>query len=609
MPAVPARFRAGLLAASLALGAASALAQALPAAPSAAADDLPTHSALDTQLFYQLLIGEIELRGGAAGNAYEVVLDAARRTKDEQLFRRATEIALQGRAGEQALAAVKAWRTALPHSVEAHRFLVQLLVALKRVPEAVEPLRGLIALTPPGERAGVITALPRFLGRTVDERQPAADLVEKVLQGWLDNPATQLAAQVALGRAWLAAGDAPRAATLAAQAHAIDKAADAPAVLAIETLPGQAQAEAVVLSHLNARPQSHGVRQVYVRALMQAQRYADAVAQLERLAVEAPKLAPPLLTLGALHLELRHPAEATAVLQRYLALAAEGAAPSPASAADDEDDDSSDGDAGTEGGTDATRGVTQAHLLLAQAAEQQRDFAAAEAWLAKIDSPARALEVQARRASLLARQGRVADARALIRSAPEKTLADARAKLVAEAQLLRDAKLWGDAMAVFTEANQRFTDDADLLYEQSMVAEKLDRLDVMEALLRRVMAIKPDHHHAYNALGYSLADRGLRLQEARTLIQKALELSPGEPFITDSLGWVEFRLGNRDEALRLLRTAYRARPDAEIGAHLGEVLWALGQQDEARRIWRESKGRDAANDVLRETLARLKVDL
>jgi Flp pilus assembly protein TadD len=141
------------------------------------------------------------------------------------------------------------------------------------------------------------------------------------------------------------------------------------------------------------------------------------------------------------------------------------------------------------------------------------------------------------------------------------------------------------------------------------VAEKMDRLDEMEGLLRRVIGMKPDNAHAHNALGYSLADRSQRLPEARQLIQRALELSPGDPFITDSLGWVEFRMGNLVEALRLLQQAYAARPDVEIGAHLGEVLWALGRHSEARRIWAESKGRDAANDVLRETLARLKVDL
>ena len=141
------------------------------------------------------------------------------------------------------------------------------------------------------------------------------------------------------------------------------------------------------------------------------------------------------------------------------------------------------------------------------------------------------------------------------------------------------------------------------------MAEKLDRLDDMERLLRRVIEIKPDNAHAHNALGYSLADRRLRLPEARQLVQRALELLPGDPFITDSLGWVEFRMGNGQEAVRLLRQAYAARPDTEIAAHLGEALWSLGQRDEARRVWGEAKGRDAGNDVLRETLARLRVDL
>jgi len=188
-------------------------------------------------------------------------------------------------------------------------------------------------------------------------------------------------------------------------------------------------------------------------------------------------------------------------------------------------------------------------------------------------------------------------------------LAAAASDALAEAQVLRDAKLWRDASDVLAQANKKFPDDVDMIYEQSMMAEKLNRLADMERLLRRVIALKPDHQHAYNALGYSFAERNVRLPEARTLIKKALELSPGEPSITDSLGWVEYRLGNRDEAVRLLREAYRGQPDAEIAAHLGEVLWVTGQTDEARKVWREGRKRDAANDVLRETLARLRVDL
>ena len=225
---------------------------------------------------------------------------------------------------------------------------------------------------------------------------------------------------------------------------------------------------------------------------------------------------------------------------------------------------------------------------MAQAAEQRNDLKAADAWLAKIDNPQRALEVQTRRASLLARQGQWREAREMIRRVPERSPEEARAKLLAEAQVLRDAKRWKEAAEVLAAGSQRFPEDTDLIYEQAMVADKQERFDEMERLLRQVIQMKPDHAHAYNALGYSLADRNLRLPEARTLIQKALELTPGDPFITDSLGWVEFRLGNREEALRLLRQAFATRPDTEIAAHLGEVLWAMGQRDEARRLWQEA---------------------
>ena len=254
-------------------------------------------------------------------------------------------------------------------------------------------------------------------------------------------------------------------------------------------------------------------------------------------------------------------------------------------------------------------GRTTAYLLLAQAAEMEKRFADAETWLQKIESTGGALEVLVRRASLMARQGQVEQARELLRRAPEREPQDRRAKLLAEAQLLRDLKQWPESMKVMQQAAAAFPDDVDILYEQSMVAEKLGRLDEMESLLRQVIRLKPDHHHAYNALGYTLADRNIRLPEARELIRKALELAPGEPFITDSLGWVEFRLGNASEALRLLREAYSARPDVEIGAHLGEVLWVQGLREEARRVWRESRQRDAGNEVLRETLRRLQVDL
>jgi len=574
--------------------------QAAPTAPPASAAQAQppvVNSNLDAPLFYQLLIGEIELGAGQVGNAYQIMLDAARRSRDEQLFRRATEIALQARAGEQALAATRAWRTARPESLEAIRLQLQILLSLNRLDELAEPLQALIAATPAAERAAVIGALPRFLMRTADKRQ-AATLLEQVLQPYATEPGLRAAVQAAIGRAWLAAGDAERALTLARQAQAEDPASDAAVLLALELMPTRPEAEGIVTAYLAMPAAQVELRRAYAGTLVTMQRYADAVAQLETVTRQQPDLAGPWLTLGALQLEMRQTQAAEASLQRFVQLVQAQPAAARPGAADEDDDESA--------AHPSDQGLTQAWLLLAQAAEQRGDYAAAEAWLARIDNPQRALEVQARRATLMARQGRVAQARELLRSTPERNLADARAKLLAEAQMLREVKQWAEAYAVLEAANQRFPDDADLLYEQAMMAEKIDQLETMEALLRRVIALKPDHAHAYNALGYSLADRNLRLAEAKALIEKALQLTPGDPFITDSLGWVEFRLGNREEALRLLRQAYKARPDAEIGAHLGEVLWAMGQRDEARMIWAEASGRDASNEVLRETQARLK---
>ena len=569
-------------------------------AADAATEPLTVNSEMDGRLFSQVLVGEMALAAGDAGSAYELFLDAARRTRDDGLFRRAVDVALQARAGDQALAATRAWRLASPDSLDALRLQLQILLILNRPGEIAEPLRELLAQTPDVERPGLIAALPRLLQRASDPQGVAA-VIEDSLAPYREQPATRVPARVAQGRAWLEAKDPDRALALAGQAQALDPSAPGPALLAMELMRDRPAAETQVLDYLKQDRAEPALRLGYVRLLTAAQRYTDAIAQLNIATRREPQAAAPWLSLGALHLELKHTRDGEAALLHYVDLVKNQpvAAPAPAADGDDEDDTAARPE----------QGLVQAWLMLAQSAEQRSDFAAAEAWLAKIDDPQRALDVQTRRASILARQGKLAQARDLISRVPEKTAEDGRAKLLAEAGVLREVKRWRDAFDVLAGANQRFSEDSDLLYEQAMMAEKIDRPDEMERLLRKVIALKPDNAHAHNALGYSLADRQQRLPEARELIQRALELSPGDPFITDSLGWVEFRLGHRDEAIRLLKGAYISRPDPEIAAHLGEALWAAGLRDEARRVWREAKVRDAANDVLRETLARLRVDL
>lgn len=554
--------------------------------PKATAAEEAKASALSAELFYEVLVGEITARSGDPGAGYALVLDAARRTRDPQLFQRAVEIALQSRSGEAALAAARSWKESLPGSREARRFELQILIALNRIEETAEPLRAEIAATPLPERPFLMTVIARTYGRAADKKQ-AASVVEQALVDDLKNPATAGFAWATVGRLRLGAGDPTGALEAAIQGQQADPSSDGPPLLALELIdPDRPLAEPLVKRYL-ATPQAlPELRIAYARELMEARRYADATSELSTLTRDKPELPGPWILLGSLQAQSRQDAQAEASIKRYLGLA-------EALPADDE----------------GRRGMTQAYLLLSQLAERRKDFAEAERWLTRVDSTDEAQVAQMRRAGLLARQGKVQQARELIRALPERTPDDAKQKFQAEVQLLRDAKQYQAAYDMLAKASAAAPDDTDLIYDQAMMAEKINRLDEMERLLRRQIALKPESQNAYNALGYSFADRKIRLDEARTLIRKAVDLAPQDPFIADSLGWVEFRLGNTAEAVKILEAAYKRRPDAEIGAHLGEVLWTAGDRDRAMAIWREASLVDAENETLQETLKRLRVKL
>ena len=172
--------------------------------------------------------------------------------------------------------------------------------------------------------------------------------------------------------------------------------------------------------------------------------------------------------------------------------------------------------------------------------------------------------------------------------------------------MLRDYQQFAAQYTLLSDALVRYPNDPDVLYDLAMVADKMGKTTEMEALLRQVIAVRPEYPHAYNALGYSLADRNERLPEARALVGKALELAPDDAYIADSMGWVEFRSGNLQAAQTILRAAFKKKHDAEIAAHLGEVLWNLDQQAQARAIFKQGADTDPANETLLETIKRLK---
>lgn len=558
-----------------------------PAAATVGTSKAPViNSTMDAPLFYQLLVAEIQARQGQPGAAYQLYLEAARRNQDAALFQRAVDIALSARAGEQALAAAKAWRQTLPQSREASEYTAQILLALGRSAELASPLRSLIQLSPAAQQGQVLASLPRSLQRITD-RKAAAEVVDEATQPWRSAPLERVEAWAASADAWSQARQPAKALPALRRAFELDPANTLAGLHAVELMDQSPDAEPLVRTLLARADAPPLVRLAYARKLATTQRFDEAERELLQLVEAQPDANGTRVLLAAIQLERKRPEAAEATLKPVLAgLPAPGANTAAAPLPPD---------------------LEQACLLQAQIVEQRGQTRVALQWLERADPARVRLPIQAQRARLMARDGQLQAARALIRGLPETEPRDGLAKVQAEAQLLRDARQWREAHRVLSEGAQRFPDVGELLYDQAMMADKIKDYDEMERVLRRLIELEPDNANAHNALGYSFAERGLRLPEARALLERAIALKPGDPFITDSLGWLAFREGRIDEALAQLQQAWDTRQDAEIGAHLGEVLWTLQRRDDAMRIWRESWQRDRDNDVLQETLRRFKV--
>ena len=575
---------AALLTASAAAGARPLA--AIPKTPQAsAAQEESRSAALDAEIFYEILLGEITTRSGDPSSGYALMLEAARSSNDENIYKRAADIALQARSGEAALAAANAWKDAWPQSREANRYVLQLLIALNRIADTAAPLKQELALTVPHSKTAALQALPQLYRRASDKTL-AASVVEQALASDLTDPDTGAAAWTAIGRMRILASDKKGALEAAQRAQKMDPLNEGSALLALELLDeGETQADPIARQYFEGKP-TPALRVIYARVLVDLQRPAESLQQLQAATRDKPDLAEAWLLQAALQLQDNQLAPAEAALQQFIVLIQ-----------------------ATPAGPVSHLGMTQAYLLYAQIAEKRGDFEAAEGWLNRIDNAPDIFNAQIRRAALWARQGQLTQARGLVHTLQATSPEEERVKWMAEVQFLRDAGQYSEALAVQAQAVAERPDDNDLLYDQAMLADKAGQPQTMERLLRQLITRQPDYHHAYNALGYSLAERGVRLQEAKELIEKALTYAPEDPFITDSLGWVEFRLGNRAQALQLLELAFKKRPDADIAAHLGEVLWSMGQQERAKALWKETLKLHPDNETLRETLKRLDVAL
>lgn len=562
-----------------------ASAPAAPQEPDAASKEGPGGGELpkvelSSDLLYKLTKAEMEFKSGQWQGPYVTMMVAAQQTRDPRLARRASEMALAAKQGGEALAAIRLWRELAPDSDEATQFFLGFVVLTDKIEEAEPIFAERLANAPQGARGVALFQMQQILSRSNDKLY-AYSMVTRLVQPYLD----MFEAHLVLAQGALSIGERDRAIGEANKALAIKPNSEL-AVLTLAQVTGEPEAAGKVLAaFLQKNPDAVEVRGAYARLLVEQKQLEPAREQFLLLLKSAPDNVGALYALGIVALQLEDTKGAEQYFKRFLAVL-----------------EKSPGD---------TRDPFKALMILSQIAETRGDTAGAIAWLDKVDNSASAgyVEARLRRAQLIARGGNLDAARKALTEIETDDPASQAQVLLVDAQFLRDAGYVQSAYTVLENALLRFPDNPELLYDYALLAERLDKFERMEASLRRVMALAPDNQHAYNALGYSLAERGLRLEEAHALIEKALQMAPGDPFIMDSMGWVQFRMGNLAAAENALRRAYAVRSDPEIAVHLGEVLWQKGDKDEAQKLWREAQGKDPKNEALKSTLARLNVSL
>ncbi|CAN7604459.1 tetratricopeptide repeat protein [Massilia sp. LjRoot122] len=536
---------------------------------------------LTSSMLNQLLKAEFAFRKGDWQGPYLTMLSLAKQTRDPRLARRAAEMAVAARQGDDTLAAVRLWRELDPESDEATQYFVGMVVTSDNIadvePIFVERLRK----APADARGMLLFQIQQLLGRAKD-KEAAGAMLERVIAPYNGT----FEAHIVRAHAALARGEREAARAAAQAAIAAKPDSEIAVLMMAQVLEDDAKVGAFLESFLKTHPEAREVRAAHAKVLVNQKQYPQARAQFEALLKGRPEDAGNLYALGVLATQMNDVKAAEGYFTRFVEVL--GRNP--------EDE----------------RDPTRALLILAQIAEERGDYPGAQAWLEKVPAgtePQLMLSAQLRRAQLLGRQGDLAGGRKLLAGLKPTEPAQQAQVAVAESQLLRDAGRTLEAFTLMEAAAKRFPKNPDLLYDFALLAEKIGRVETMEKALREVMVLAPDNHHAYNALGYSLAERNIRLQEAHTLVAKALEMAPGDPFIMDSMGWVQYRLGNLDEAEKQLRNAYTLRRDPEIAVHLGEVLFQKGQLAAAQELWREARAKDPQNDTLRNTLARLRQSL
>lgn len=515
---------------------------------------------------FQVLVGEIALQRSQPDMALSAYADLAQRTQDPRVVARATEIALATRKFDIALELARQWVKLDPNNQRGHQALAATLVAMDRTDELAPEISALLAhdKTNLGEN---LLRLNRMLARNSDKAA-----VQRVIDAVAQPYAGIAEAHFAMATAAANANDNQRA------LGEVDKALELrpnwemaalfkTQLLARQSLPGAID---FLAPFVERTPDAKDARLALARMLIAEKRYDESRQHFTRLLKDYPDNPEVIYPVAMLALQQGDTTTGKAQLEKLL----KGDFPDK----------------------------NAVHYFLGQIEEEQKNNEAALAHYREVISGEQLIAARARSANLLVQAGRIEEARQIIHGTPGRTEAERTQLLLAESQLLREAQRPAEAYALLEAALAKQPDNVELLYDAALLAERVGKPEVLEAYLTRLIGLKPDHAHALNALGYSLAERNIRLPEAYDLLTRAVALAPNDPFIMDSMGWILYRQGKLNEALSTLQKAYGLKADPEIAAHIGEVLWTLDRKAEAGRFLREAAKKYPDNEVLAAAL-------
>ncbi|NCN88347.1 MAG: tetratricopeptide repeat protein [Gallionella sp.] len=552
--------------------------QTLPAAADAANEPLQAEAPqpvlpeieLTDRLLYEFLLGDFAAQRGRPEIAAQVYLDLARATLDPRVARRAAQLTFEAHQYNQSLEAFRLWQQLEPASPLAKQMLVSLLVSGGKLEEALPHVTELLASD--AQNTGhTFVNLYGLLARVQDKAAALAWLTE------VARPYPQVGeAHWALAQAAAAANQPELALNEAQQASGLRPEWDLAVMLRAQLLQQSQpqQASALLQKYLAVYPAQQNARLFHARMLLEQQQFIPAREEFSRLQQQRPDNAEIAFAIAMISLQLGELERAEQELRAALA------------------------------GTSGKKDENTLHFYLGQLAEAKPDDSAALAHYRQIKAGERFYDARLRVAYLLNKRGQVAQAREVLQHAGPGNDAQRVQLLLIEAQFLREAAQYAESYKVLNRGLAAFPNQPDLLYQTALAADKLKQYDAFEQLIRRLIKIEPNNAHAYNALGYGLLERNVRIKEAMELVQKAYGLMPDDAAILDSVGWGYFRLNDLEQSVAFLRRAFAANPDPEIAAHLGEVLWGKGERDEAQAIWRDSAKAHPGNPVLQDMLRR-----